>query len=85
MLAGTCVRTQDIAQERRVILCSYKGHIRLGWDKEWDLRVRLELCHQGPCLSWGEKLAGTPRKMLGIPSPIQQAVSKQVLKGKSPG
>lgn len=42
-----------------MVLCFYKGHIKLEWDKEWDLRASLELCHQGPCQSWGEKLAGT--------------------------
>lgn len=39
---------------------------------------------QGLCQSWGEKLAGTPKKMLGTPSPIQQAVFKQVLEEKPP-
>lgn len=48
-----------------------EGHIKLGWDKDWDLQVRLELCHKGFCRSWREKLAGTPKKTLGTPSPIQ--------------
>lgn len=60
MLAGSCWGAQDVPQAGRVVLCDCKGHVRLGWDEEGDLRASLEeLCHQGHCQSQGEKPVGT--------------------------
>lgn len=58
--------TRDVPQAGRVVLCDRKGHVRLKWDKEGDLRASLEeLGHQGHCQPWGEEPAGTRLKDAG--------------------